>query len=106
MILKRLWKDKISLILLILSIFIIIGFFTKELNVPFEVFFVLYIIYQVNEKGVFFDKVREDYPNAATELGIAENYRRRKSVMFIIGDIVILLGTVLILTLVAIKFIW
>jgi hypothetical protein len=91
-ILKRMWNDKVSLLLFIYAIFITIGFFTKDLNLPFEGAFALYILFQVNERGVFFDKLRENFPEAAEEMGVGPKRKFKQSTFTTIVNIIILLG--------------
>lgn len=108
-IIKRFWEDKVSLIMFTIFIFATIGYFTKELNVTplLGSFGALYMLFQINEKGKFFDKLREKYPEVATEVGIPSTFKKYNYGIFsLIVNIIIFLGTLFLLGIVAYKFIF
>jgi len=105
---KRLWEDKVSLSLFLLFVFGTIGFFTKELNVTAMLgpFGALYIMFQVNEKGKFFDKLRADHDTVASEMGVGGIFKYRPTIFARIINLIMLLGFIFMLGLVAYKFIF
>ena len=107
---RRFWEDKVSLILFVIFILALIGYFTKELNVTplLAGFGAGYIMFRINEKGKFFDKIREEYPEVAVEIGIPSIFKKPffYGIFSMVINIIILLGTLFMLGLVAYKFIF
>lgn len=111
---KALVSDTVSLILLILCILAVIGYYTKDLNMtPFLAIMALNIIFNVNEKSRFIENVIEigsqpQYQGFLTLLNLNIGiFRRRKKNWFEILVIsLIIIGTAVMMVIVGKEFIF
>ena len=106
--LKYFWNDKVSLALFIVSLCMLIGWFTKGLDMtPFLAgVLCLYIIFQTNERGRFFDNfyyVLSKFPafrGITAALGLPPTNRQikqKRNLLEIIVLTIIVLGSLFML---------